>query len=77
MALSKAIFEPMGEKVWGGESGSAGAATAATIVIEDDHNNALNIEVYRTSGLARVEPGAPREAPKQRTLYYGKGKKKK
>ncbi len=52
-----------------------GSATPATIVLQDSKDRAINVEVYRTTGMARVELGVPEKEPKARTLYYGPKKK--
>ena len=50
-----------------------GSATAATVAIQDDKENAVSVEIFQTTGMARVEKGLPvRNPPKQR-LYYGPG----
>jgi prepilin-type N-terminal cleavage/methylation domain-containing protein len=48
-----------------------GSATPATITIQDDQEHAMNVEVFQTTGMARVEKGLPVTQPKKRTLYYG------
>lgn len=50
---------------------SDGSATAGTIAIQDDKEHALHVEVFRTTGMARVAPGLPVREPEGKTLYYG------
>ena len=48
-----------------------GSATPATIVLQDDTNQALHVVIYRTTGMARVQKGSPAEEPEAQTRYYG------
>lgn len=48
-----------------------GSATPATIALEDENGLAMSVEVFRTTGLARVGPGLPEEEPQRRTIYIG------
>ena len=50
---------------------SDGSATPATISIQDKNERAISVEIYRTTGMTRIEPGLPQEKPKAQTLYYG------
>ncbi|HOR28258.1 MAG TPA: GspH/FimT family pseudopilin [Candidatus Sumerlaeota bacterium] len=50
-----------------------GSATPATIVVQDGPDHALHVVIYRTTGMAKVEPGVPEEEPETRTLFYGPG----
>lgn len=52
-----------------------GSATGGTISVQDIRNRAMNIEIYRATGLARVEDNAPPVKLKARTLFYGPRKK--
>ncbi len=47
-----------------------GSATAATIGIQNSEAKALNIEVYRTTGMAMVRPGDPIVPQEKPPLYY-------
>ncbi len=53
-----------------------GSATPATIGLQDGRQRTLSIEIYRATGLARVEPGLPPVEPRSRTLVYGPGSRK-
>ena len=48
-----------------------GTATPLTVTIQDGRDRALNVQVYRTTGMARVRPGQPQKPPKGVKLYYG------
>jgi type II secretion system protein H len=48
-----------------------GSSTPATIVVQDKKKRAFNIEVYQTTGMARVEEGMPVQLPDKSKLYYG------
>jgi type II secretion system protein H len=50
-----------------------GSATPATVAIQDDNQKTIRVELYRTTGMTRVEPGLPPEAPPSQKLYYGPG----
>ena len=43
--------------------------------MQDDRDHALNVEVYRTTGMVKVESGLPEKEPEQHTLFIGKGGK--
>lgn len=51
-----------------------GSATPATIAIQDSHEQAISVEVFQTTGMARVQKGLPVNKPKTRKLYYGPDK---
>ncbi|MCL5269702.1 MAG: hypothetical protein M1457_03925, partial [bacterium] len=53
-----------------------GSATATTIAIQDTGRRSISVEVYRTTGMARVEKGLPPEEPRLQTIYYGPGDRK-
>jgi prepilin-type N-terminal cleavage/methylation domain-containing protein len=48
-----------------------GSATPATIAIQDEKGLAIRVEIFRTTGMARVARGLPIRPPKAQTLYYG------
>jgi hypothetical protein len=48
-----------------------GSATPATIALQDERNHTLSVEIYRASGVARVQEGLPPVKEKVKTLYYG------
>lgn len=48
-----------------------GSATPATIAIEDHKKRAISVEVFRTTGMARVSQGLPTKEPKAKTRYMG------
>jgi type II secretion system protein H len=48
-----------------------GSATPATIAIEDDKKHAISVEVFRTTGMARVSQGLPKQEPKAKMRYMG------
>ena len=48
-----------------------GSATPATIVIQGAKKLSFNIEIYQTTGIARVEPGTPLNVRDKEKLYYG------
>lgn len=48
-----------------------GSATPATIAIEDDRKHVISVEVFRTTGMARVSQGLPSQEPKAKTRYMG------
>lgn len=50
-----------------------GSATPATIAIQDEKAHAISVEIFQTTGMARVQKGLPPEdegKPKNR-YYYG------
>jgi prepilin-type N-terminal cleavage/methylation domain-containing protein len=51
-----------------------GSATPATISIQDSNEQAISVEVFQTTGMARVQKGLPVSKPKTRKLYYGPDK---
>jgi hypothetical protein len=50
-----------------------GSASPATIAMQDEEERAIRVEVYRTTGMTRVEQGLPLEQPQAQRLYYGHG----
>lgn len=52
-----------------------GSATGGTISVQDVRNRTMSIEIYRATGLARVEDNAPPIKMTTRTLFYGPRKK--
>ena len=48
-----------------------GSATPATIAIQDEKKHAISVEVFRTTGMARVSKGLPVKEPKAKTRYMG------
>jgi type II secretion system protein H len=50
-----------------------GSATPATVAIEDEDGKTIRVEVYRTTGMTRVEDGLPPQQPPAQRLYYGPG----
>ena len=48
-----------------------GSATPATIAIQDERNLTISVEIFKTTGMAKVEKGMPPDKPKTQTLYYG------
>jgi type II secretion system protein H len=48
-----------------------GSATPATIAIQDDKQRAITVQVFRTTGMARVTVGMPLDLPTETKLYYG------
>lgn len=51
-----------------------GSATPATIAMQNDDLKTLRVEIYRTTGMTRVEEGLPPEVPETQRLYYGRGR---
>jgi type II secretion system protein H len=51
-----------------------GSATPAMITIQDEKHHALSVQVFRTTGMARVTTGRPVEEPKIPRRYYGPDK---
>jgi type II secretory pathway pseudopilin PulG len=50
---------------------SDGAASPATLLIQNDNRGVMSIEVFRTTGLTRVAAQAPAEEPAGVRKYYG------
>lgn len=48
-----------------------GSATAATVALQSENREAVNVEVFQTTGMARVEKGLPTPEKKKAKLYYG------
>lgn len=48
-----------------------GSATPATIALQDEGERTMRVEVYRTTGMTRVEEGLPVERPAHQQRYYG------
>lgn len=53
-----------------------GSATPTTVVVQDKRENALNVEIYRTTGMVKLEPGLPEKEKEKRTLFIGRGGKR-
>lgn len=53
-----------------------GAASPATVILQDAKDRRMSIEVFRTTGLTRVMAAAPEEEPKTQRRYYGPEERK-
>lgn len=53
-----------------------GTATPATITLQDVRDRTINVEIYRATGLSRIQPGSEAVKVKARPIFLRGGKDK-